>query len=221
MPPDEHVRRAGRPRASRGGLTRERVLAEALVLLDRDGVGCLTMRGLADHLGVTPMALYNHVNDKQDLLQGIAQALLDEADFSSDHPDWRERLRACFRELRRTCLAHPSVVRLMEALDAAPISVFVPMEITLDALNDLGIGEEDALRAYFVLTNFTLGQVSYEIRGPFKALDLRQKLQGRGLRAAGLPRVERASLKPVWDFDRAFEYGLSVIIAGLERHSAE
>src|ERR1700716_1884540 len=85
----------------RKGLTRERVLAEALGLLDREGFEALTIRYLADHLGVSPMALYNHVSSKQDLLQGVAQHLLAQTSFSSDHSDWRECIRGCFRELRR------------------------------------------------------------------------------------------------------------------------
>jgi len=158
-------------------LTRERVLAEVPGLLDRDRFEALTIRHLADHLGVSPMALYNHVSSKQDLLQGIAQHLLTQARFSSDHSDWRECIRACFRELRRVCLAHPSAVHVMEAIEVAPLAIFRPMEITLAALDKVVQSRADALRAYFLLTNFTLGQVSCETRGPFP--DLRMALRVR------------------------------------------
>src|SRR3712207_194702 len=130
MPRQGDIKRSpGRPR--RDTLSRERVLAEALVLLDREGLEAMTMRGIADHLGVSPMALYNHVSSKKDLLQGIAEHLVGQIEFSCDHPDWRERIRTCFRRLREACLAHPSAVRLMESLEAAPPAVFRPMEITL------------------------------------------------------------------------------------------
>lgn len=210
------VQRRGGSR-SRGALTRDRVLTEALALLDRDGLDALTMRRLAAHLGVSPMALYNHVGGKQDLLRGVAQTLLAQATFAIDHPDWRERIRACFRELRRLCLASPAAIPLMEAADVAPLAVFRPMEVTLAALEEIPLDRADALRAYFLLVNFTLGQVSYEIRGPFNALDPGAARRGRRLHQAGLGHVERAAPGDGWDFERAFEFGLSVILAGLER----
>src|SRR5687767_2370011 len=120
-------RRSGRP--THDTLGRETVLAQALVLLDREGPDALTMRRLARHLSVSPMALYNHVSNRQDLLRGIADHLVRGIEFGSDDPDWRERIRTCFRRLRKACLAHRSAVRLMESLDTAPPAVFSPMEI--------------------------------------------------------------------------------------------
>jgi AcrR family transcriptional regulator len=149
-------------------LTRERVLAEVPGLLDRDRFEALTIRHLADHLGVSPMALHNHVSSKQDLLQGIAQHLLTQARFSSDHSNWRECIRVCFRELRRVCLAHPSAVHVMEAIEVAPLAIFRPLRV----------------------------------RKPL---------------GADLAHVERVASLKTWDFDRAFEFGLSVILTGLER----
>jgi TetR/AcrR family transcriptional regulator, tetracycline repressor protein len=207
------TRRASHRRA----LTRERVLAEGLVLLDREGFEALTIRHLADNLSVTPMALYNHVSGKQDLLQGVAQHLLTQTRFSSGHSDWRRCIRECFRELRRVCLAHPSAVRVMEAIEVAPLAIFRPMEITLAALDKVVESRADALRAYFLLMNFTLGQVSSEVRGPFPSLDLRVALRDRKPLGIDLAHVERMSSLKSWDFDRAFEFGLSVILTGLEK----
>jgi AcrR family transcriptional regulator len=215
-PNRRHDRSRGRPH--QGGLTRDRVLAEALALIDRDGLEALTMRRLAAHLGVSPMAIYNHVRDKQDLLQGIANAILSQVDFSSDDPDWRERIRAGFRELRTACLAHPGAVRIMETVDVAPLEIFNLMEVTLGALEEVAISTEEATRAYFLLTNFTLGQVSYELRGPFPALDLVEAARHKSFAEAGFRRVERAASIANWDFDAAFEFGLSIILTGLERH---
>lgn len=216
-----HRRAAGRPRASEAGLTRERVLAEALVLLDREGLRTLTMRRLADHLGVTPMALYNHVSDKADLLLGVAETLFASADFSSAHPDWRDQLRACFREMRRVCRAHPEVLRLIEVVEAPVAAVFTPLAITLTALSGLALDDDDALRAYFLLVNFTLGQVTYEVRGPYTGVDLRAAQRWPEAIATRLPDVADAAPQPDWDFDAAFEFGLTTIIAGLETSRRE
>lgn len=184
-------------------------------MLDREGLQALTTRRLAKHLKVSPMALYNHVSSKQDLLQGVARSFLDQLKFSTDHLDWRERIRACFRELRSACLEHPGAARLLESMDDPPLSVFRPMEITLAALHEVSITPEDAVRAYFLLMNFVLGQVSYEIRGPFKGLDPAEALGKPRFKEAGLPHIERAVRHDDWDFDAAFEFGLTTILTGL------
>ncbi|MDQ3692759.1 MAG: TetR/AcrR family transcriptional regulator C-terminal domain-containing protein [Chloroflexota bacterium] len=190
------------------------------MILDRDGLEALTMRRLARQLGVTPMALYNHVRSKEDILQGVARNLIARTRFASDHPDWRERIRDCYRALRKACLAHPSAVRLMETIEVAPLSLFGPMEVVLAALSDLGMTRDDALRAYCLLTNFTLGQVAYERRGPIQSFNLAAHPDRGKLQEAGLAHVESVALSDGWDFERAFEFGLSTIIIGLERQSS-
>ena len=208
-------RSPGRPRHDT--LSRERVFAEALGILDREGVEAITMRRLAEKLGVSAMAIYNHVSSKHDLLQGIAEQLVNAVEFASDHPDWRERIRTCFRRLRKACLTHPGVIGLLETIGTAPPAVFRPMEITLAALAEAGVSPGDALRAYYVFMNFTMGQVSYEVRGPFRALDPAKALDSRALGEADFAHIGRALPTGEWDFDAAFEFGLSTILAGLER----
>jgi TetR/AcrR family tetracycline transcriptional repressor len=206
-----------RGRAERAGLTRDQVLDAALAFIDAHRIEALTMRGLAAHLGVTPMALYNHVRDKQDLLQGVAAKLLAEADFVNADPDWRERIRFAFRQLRTICLTHAGAARVMEEIDLAPPSVFTLLEVTLAALDEIGMPTAEAMRAYALLMNFTLGQVSYELRGPFRALDPHIAGRRQNLSEAGLPHAAQAARLEHWNFDRAFEFGLSVILGGLER----
>ncbi len=212
--------RSERPSRQKG-LTRQRVVEEAIVLIDRAGLEAFTMRRLATRLGVSPMALYNHVRDKQDLLQGVAMLLLSDVDFSSEDRDWRERIRTAFRQLRTVCLAHPGAVPVMEAVEVVPLAMFGLLEATAAALAEAGLSPEDALRAYTLLTNFTLGQVSYELRGPFHALDPAEARHRWRFAETGYPHVARAAIAAEhWDFDAAFEFGLSVILSGLERGPA-
>lgn len=207
-------RRKGRPKAGEGGLDRGHVFAEALAMLEAEGLAALTMRRLADRLGVSAMALYNHVADKDDLLRGVAEAMVDQAGFAGDEPDWRDRIAACFRELRRVCRAHPEAVRLLETLESPPLKVFRPLEITLGALAEIGIEGEDALCAFYLLTNFTLGQASYEARGPFEGLDPRGRAATGDLARAEIPAGAD------WDFDRAYDFGLRTILVGLAANAA-
>lgn len=209
-------KRAGAPHAAARPLSRARIAAAGLALVDREGADALTMRRLAEALRVTPMALYNHVADKNDLLRAVADELVGQARFDPGEGSWRDRIGACFRDLRRLCLAHPGAARLMELTEVAPAAAFVPLEITVEALRDLGYTADDALRAYFALVNFTLGQVSYEIRGPFTGLEPRHSARAQRVLERMPAGTDRAA-EPDWDFDRAFEFGLSLFLDGIER----
>jgi TetR/AcrR family transcriptional regulator, tetracycline repressor protein len=215
------ARRTGRTRRLPGapgrgrGLTREQVLAEARRLVDKEGLDALSMRTLAKGLGVTTMALYNHVSGKQDLIQGIAQLVVQQLSIPSTKGDWRERVRGCFRALRKVCLANPRSMPLLERAEVLHPAAFRPMEITLGALQEAGIDLREAVRAYFLLTNFTMGQVSYEIKGPFRGLDPGEAVLRGVIRADDFPLVVKAAPREAWDFDAAFEAGLEIIITGL------
>jgi TetR/AcrR family transcriptional regulator, tetracycline repressor protein len=212
------ARRAAGDRSRRTGrtaLNRERVVKAALDMLDLDGVDRFSLRRLAEHLGVTPMAVYNHVSSKQALLRGVAEYVVAGAKYREVRGDWRAAVRDCFRTLRRTCLAHPGAVPLIESAEALPPSTFRPMEITLTVLEDAGLSSRDALRAYFLLTTFTLGQVSYQIRGWGRGVDPGAAIRDDRLESDAFPAVVHAVSSKPWDFDASFEFGLSVIIAGL------
>lgn len=202
-------------------LDRDRVVEAAIAMVDRDGADAVSMRALAAELGVTPMALYNHVADKRDLLAAVAERILAETTFEHDHRDWRARVEACFRALRNMCLRHPGAARLMEMEGVAPAAVFAPMKVTLGALSEAGLDPADALRAYFTLIAFTLAQSSYQTRGPLPDLEPDRAARIERL-AARRPQEEGQDLRALlptgeWDFDRAFEYGLSLILDGIER----
>ena len=205
------VRRADR----RTTLSREHVLREALTLLDRGGLDRFSLRRLADHLGVTPMAVYNHVNSKQDLLQGIAASVIEGMRYRRPGGSWQTIIRQCFRTLRRGCLAHPGAIPLIETAEALPPSVFRPMEITLNALQGIGFSVDDALRAHWLLTTFTLGQVSYQVRGWSRGVDAQAAVNEGRIDPTTFPAVVQATARGRWDFDKSFEFGLSTILAGL------
>jgi TetR/AcrR family tetracycline transcriptional repressor len=137
--------------ATRERLTRERVVAAALAVLDRDGLERLTMRALGRELGVDPMAAYHHVPDKAAILQGVVEAIL--AQIPLPAPDivmsWPDGLRLIARSHRQALLAHPNALpvvstqppltpaslRLIEAAAALLVrGGLTPMQ-TLEAIN--------------------------------------------------------------------------------------
>jgi TetR/AcrR family tetracycline transcriptional repressor len=191
-------------------LSRDKIIAAGVSLLDSGGTDAVTMRALADLLSVTPMALYNHVDDKTDLLYSIAAHLLETARFDCGKADWRARIEHCFREFRALCLRHPGLAGLLERAGAAPSRVFAPMEVTVGALRSIGFDDVNALRCFFTLVSFTLGQVTYQHRGPFADLTL-----ARHARENPSAALDGATARP-WDFDAAYEFGLRLILDGVE-----
>jgi TetR/AcrR family tetracycline transcriptional repressor len=217
------VTSAGRPKktsaeASRRkprDLTRDKVVDVALALTDKKGADAVTMRGLADAVGVTPMALYNHFSSKRDLLSAIAESVIGAAQFDGRHTDWRDQVRHCFDVLRKLCLQHPGLPRLLEFEGAAPASVFAPMEITLRALHEAGLDDVDSLRTYFLLTSFTLAQTAYQTR-PIPDLEPSEKIRTERIAGRGYKATERLELPATWDFDASFTFGISLILNGIE-----
>jgi TetR/AcrR family transcriptional regulator, tetracycline repressor protein len=208
-------RSAARRSAVRATLSREALIKEALVLLDREGPSRFSLRRLADRLGVTPMALYNHVSSKDELLQAIADAVVSGVEYRPVRGHWPRVVAECFRTLRSACLAHPGAVALVESAEVLPAAVFRPMEITLASLERAGFTADDALRAYSVLTTFTLGQVSYQIRGWARGVDPTAAVDDGRISRRRFPAVVDAAAHKSWDFEQAFEFGLSIILAGL------
>lgn len=198
----------------RRDLSRDRLIATALQLIDERRAAAVTMRALAEAVGVTPMALYNHFNSKRDLLAAIADHVISAAEFDGGHQDWRGQVRHCFKVLRRLCLQHPGLPGLLEEDGAAPVSVFSPMEVTLRALSEAGLDELDSARTFFLLISFTLGQAAYQTRGPIAGLEPTEQLgtkRPRDRNDAATESFER------WDFEASFEFGLALILNGVER----
>ena len=188
----------------------------SLALLDRDGIARFSLRRLADYLGVTPMALYNHVDSKGDLLQAVAEMILAEADYQPTSDDWRDMLRGCFRTLRATCLAHPSAAPLIQSADVLPSDVFRPMEIVVSALRSAGMNPVDAAHTYFVLMTFTLGQVRQQVKGWSHGVDPSAALREGRIDEGGFPSVTAAVAAEQLDLNEIFELGLNLILAGIE-----
>ena len=196
-------------------LSRTRIVEAALIMIDRDDVDAFSMRALAADLGVTPMALYNHVGGKLELLRGVAGQVLARVDFDNGAQDWRERVAGCFRALRGACLRHPGAARLLEVDGVAPAAVFAPMEVAVAALTAAGLTPVDALRTYFALVSFTLGQASYETRGPVVALEPAAAAT-QGKLTGDLSDLVVRALGDEWDFEASFEFGLATFLDGIE-----
>ncbi|MDT0406742.1 TetR/AcrR family transcriptional regulator [Streptomyces edwardsiae] len=110
----EITRQADTVRQARTPLSRERVLDAAVALADEGGVDALSMRRIAQELGVVPMALYKHVANKNELLDGMIDALVGEIDPPAGDADWKTVVRLRVLSARRMLLRHPWASRVIE-----------------------------------------------------------------------------------------------------------
>ena len=151
-------------------LSRERVIVAALAVVDRDGLGALSMRRLAGELGVEAMSLYHHVRDKADVLDGIVAAVLDQMVPPAEGP-WDERAMHVGRELRRVVRAHPHVHPLVVAGAFRSPSVVAPVGALLTALRDSGMGDDEVVGAFWTLLSYVSGSLSCELADVPDGLD--------------------------------------------------
>ena len=138
-------------------LTRPRVVRTALRLVDEHGLATLTMRSLATELQVSPMALYNHVQDKEELLDLMLDLVLGEVELSAPAGDWATQMRALVCSYHQVLTAHPALARLYGSqVRIGPHGLQI-MERGLGLLLKAGFSPAEATDAFFALFTYTVG----------------------------------------------------------------
>ncbi|HEX4189059.1 MAG TPA: TetR/AcrR family transcriptional regulator C-terminal domain-containing protein [Solirubrobacteraceae bacterium] len=213
----------GQPRIP---LSRERVLRAAMVLADRAGVESLTMRKLARELGVEAMSLYNHVANKDDILDGIVEIVFGEIELPASGTDWRAAMRLRAISTREALARHRWAVGLMESrMSPGPANVRLH-DAMLGCLRQAGFSVEMAVHAYSVQDSYIYGFALQEkgFAGQKDRLPAdEESLSGTLVRE--LPADEYPYIAEVVggyvtgpDFQLAdeFEFGLDLILDALE-----
>jgi AcrR family transcriptional regulator len=167
-------------------LTRDRIVEEAIALVDTEGANALSMRRLAVRLGTSTMSTYHHIPDKQALREAIAERVM--ADLAEPDPDlpWDEALRELAWSFRSLTLAHPAVFQLL--LDAPrPAALGAAAESAIKRLIDGGFSTDQAVLVFRTIIRYLLGVIVIE---------------------ADLPADEA--------HDRSFAYGIDTLMKGIE-----
>lgn len=150
-------------------LDRERIIGEAVALLDENGLDGLTLRKLAGRLGVQAPTLYWHIRNKAELVNALADVILREPLESmrppSDGQPWREWLIGVALRQRRAMLAHPDGARVVSAAHLSP-TLAALSERTMRALVDCGLPLREARLTVLVTQKFTFGHVLEEQSPP-------------------------------------------------------
>jgi AcrR family transcriptional regulator len=142
---------------ARAPLTRARILQAALDLADERGLNAVTMRAVAERLGVTPMALYAHVRDKEGLLDGLVERVLDEVPTPDLSLPWQKRLEALARTVNDVANSHPQAFPLLLTRPAATRGAVRVREIVYAALFDAGVPDLEVPRVERLVSTIALG----------------------------------------------------------------
>ena len=208
------------PVRRRGQLSRARILATALELVDQDGLEALTMRRLADQLRVDPMSIYNHVDGKDALLDGLADALWDQVEAPGRDSDWKEAFRLLATSLRNLAHAHPHAYSLLFSRGVLPEPALRAFDASLGALERAGLDRQAAAEMLRTLLSYAVGYGMLEL--PAASVSGSTELERLVSIARAVPRdapanlVEVARLMADCDLDFQFDLGLDLIISGLE-----
>lgn len=160
---DDHA-----PLARGRGLSRERIVTEAIRLIDEQGIGMASMRTLGQRLGVRAMSLYRYVEDRETLFDAVVERIVHELDDDAEVPrdasdGWRPYLDGLARGVRRYARAHPHAFPLVATRPPAAPWVNPPLrslrwiEAMLRALHDEGLTDEQTVFAYRSFNSFLLG----------------------------------------------------------------
>jgi AcrR family transcriptional regulator len=199
------------------------VLSAALELADEGGVGALTMQQIGRRLGVEAMSLYRHVRNKDDILDGIVDLVFAEIELTADRPRWRTALRARSISARAALRRHPWAITLMESRIAPGPANLRSRDEVLAVLLDAGFDAAEATHAFNILDSYVYGFALQEAQLPFAGADELAAV-GEQLLAhvpaetyPNLVRVSRELLASGFDYADEFEFGLDLILDGIER----
>ena len=203
-------------------LTRERVLQAAIAHADAVGLEALTMRTLAETLGVAPMALYRHVANRSDLIDGMVDVVFGEIGVPSGGGDWKTSMRKRAIAVRDALTRHPWAVGLMEARRTPGPANLRHHDAVLGRLRAAGFDVAMAGHAYSLLDSYIYGFALTKINLPFEPATAGEVAETmlEPFPVNEYPNlVEFLSehvLQPGYDYGGEFEYGLELILDGLE-----
>jgi len=205
-------------------LNRERVLRAAVALADEIGTGSLSMRKLGDALGVEAMSLYNHVASKSDLLDGMVDFVFSEIDLPPAGPDWKASMRERAVSIRQALVRHPWAIGLMESRTSPGPATLRHHDAVIGSLRRGGFSIEMAAHAYSVLDSYVYGFALQEASLPFDTAEETAEVAEmifKQLPPDEYPYLTELTiehvLQPGYDYGNEYEFGLDLILDGLER----
>jgi AcrR family transcriptional regulator len=205
-------------------LTRERVLRAAVVLADEDGIESLTMRALGVRLGVEAMSLYNHVANKDDILDDMVDLVVGEIDLPSDTVDWKGAMRRRAISAQAVFSVHPWASALIDSRESSGLKRLRYFDWVIGTLRRAGFSIELALHAFSLLDSYIYGFGRQQFNMSAGSGAEPEEMAEAFLRA--IPADEYPYLREMvvehamssgYDEGADFEFGLDLILDGLQR----
>jgi AcrR family transcriptional regulator len=207
----------------RGRLSRERVLRAAIAHADTGGLEALTMRQLAVMLEVAPMALYRHVANKDDLIDAMVDVVFSEIGVPAGGGDWKSAMRRRAIGVRDALVRHRWAIGLMESRRRPGPANLRHHDAVIGRLRAAGFSVEMAAHAYSVLDSYIYGFALTKMNLPFDTSEEVAEVAETMLQPFPVNEypnlVEFMSehvMKPGYDYGDEFEYGLELILDGLD-----
>jgi AcrR family transcriptional regulator len=205
-------------------LSRDRVLRAAVAFADQNGIGTLSMRKLGEALGVEAMSLYNHVANKDELLDGMVDLVFSEIDLPAGGAGWKAAMRRRAVSARRALSRHRWAIGLMESRSSPGPATLRHHDAVIGSLRDAGFSIEMAAHAFSVLDSYTYGFALQEASLPFETAaqtaGLAEMIMAR-FPADEYPYLAELTVKhvlqPGYDYGNEYEFGLDLILDGLDR----
>jgi AcrR family transcriptional regulator len=200
------------------------VLQAALALADAGGLEALTMRTLGEQLGVGPMALYRHARNRDDIVDGIVDLVFGEIGLPSSGEDWKTAMRERSLALRDALLRHRWAIGLMESRRNPGPANLRHHDAVIGSLRAAGFDMAMAAHAYSALDAYIYGFALTKMSLPFEnTAEIAEVAQTmlEPFPVNAYPNlaafITDHAMQPGYDYGDEFEYGLDLILEGLER----
>ncbi|OII66486.1 TetR/AcrR family transcriptional regulator [Streptomyces sp. CC77] len=210
--------------APRVPLDRERVLRAAVEIADEGGVGSLTMRRIAERLGVEAMSLYHHVANKSDILDGMVDTVFGEIDLPAPDEEWRQAMRRRAVSARDALTRHPWAVGLMDSRATPGPETLRHHDAVIGCLRGAGFSLALTAHAVSVIDSYLYGFVLQERALPFRTeqelaavADTIMERMPDDAHPYLTEMMSGHALRPDYRYADEFAFGLDLILDGLAR----
>jgi AcrR family transcriptional regulator len=209
--------------SSRLPLNRDRILAAAVEIADERGVGAVTMREVASRLGVEAMSLYNHVANKDEILDGMADLVAEQFDLPEDVDHWREAMRRRAVSAHEVFGRHPWAPMLFDSRESSGPARLHYLDWVLGKLMTAGFSVDGAARAFSLLDSYIYGfgiqQFNFSADSDVSTEEMAEAILAY-IPAETYPYLHRMAshaMQVGYDAEADFDFGLEIVLDGLER----
>ena len=205
-------------------LSRDRVLSAAVALADAGGAGSLTIRSLADKLGVKPMSVYHYVANKEEILDAIVDLVFAEIELPRAGADWRAEMRRRAVSARQVLRRHPWAIALLQSRTSPGPATLRHHDAFIGTLRGAGFPVAMTAHALAVIDSYVYGfaltESALPIHGPEPVAEIAGSMM-RQYPADAYPHLAEFTtghvIQPGYDFGDEFPFGLDLILDGLAR----